>query len=60
MRTSHLPGILLLLFILLIGGISSAMAAEENQRDLVPGLFILEIRCFNFIGLSFIECQHRV
>ena len=40
MRPSHLFGMLLLVCVFLIGGFSTALAAEESQRDLAPGLIV--------------------
>jgi STE24 endopeptidase len=40
MRPSHLFGMLLLMCVFLIGGFSTALAAEESRPDLAPGLIV--------------------
>jgi STE24 endopeptidase len=40
MQTTRWPEILLLLFVLLMGGLSTVSAAETEQQDLAPGLIV--------------------
>jgi STE24 endopeptidase len=40
MQITQLPGMLILLCMLLIGGLSQASADEDSQRDLAPGLIV--------------------